>query len=562
MRCAMVIERPGRLLVCAVLISATLIPARGTDVQLRGVARADVSVYSDGVKCIPRDASPSSASTISIPRERVNDNYCDCLGGEDEPGTAACSDGQFWCINSGHKGVPIPHAWVDDGYCDCCDGSDEPAGLCPNTCNEIGREARQAARAEADRILKGVSTRDRYVAESLSATRKDKQRIDEARAELKVLKSKIRASEKLAESLRAAQRQGLAPGAPGGSPSGKTDPEADQELNDEDQAVPEEYEDMGIEDDTFNLEAEAGADWDEAYERDETEQTRNSMKGEGLDMAENPQAGEPDLLQDDFELTTDEHDNHENANIGESSIRAQHTKAVGDGVSPGKGADAAEDYLEMCKDVGSGLSPMMMKIQYYIAAVVSKAHALVPALAPKMQTESIGKNTLDACLSHVTNDLKAQRNREHEVSAELSAAEARIGESYGEDNAMRTLDGTCIRGSFTQYEYELCFFGKVQQFEHGKAIASLGKWGAWKVDKDVGYMEYKNGDACWNGPRRSTRVRITCGVSEEIVSVDEPNRCAYEMVIRSPAACRRELADAVLKDAFGDDHRGVAHDEL
>ncbi|KAF5301599.1 hypothetical protein FQR65_LT08904 [Abscondita terminalis] len=57
----------------------------------------------------------------------INDNYCDCLDGSDEPGTNACANGQFFCTKQNHKGHPnvISSTKVNDGICDCCDGSDE-----------------------------------------------------------------------------------------------------------------------------------------------------------------------------------------------------------------------------------------------------------------------------------------------------------------------------------------------------------------------------------------------------------------------------------------------------
>lgn len=104
----------------------------------------------------------------------MNDDFCDCPDGSDEPGTSACShlsrnspltvaerpgnsDPElqlalpgFYCKNKGHRPSYVPFQRVNDGICDyelCCDGSDEWARVggtkCEDRCKEIGKQWRK-----------------------------------------------------------------------------------------------------------------------------------------------------------------------------------------------------------------------------------------------------------------------------------------------------------------------------------------------------------------------------------------------------------------------------------
>lgn len=115
-----------------------------------------------------------SHPAIQIPFSSVNDDYCDCPDGSDEPGTSACSHLShhspmavadrpgnndleltsalpgFYCKNKGHRPSYVPFQRVNDGICDyslCCDGSDEWARVggtkCEDRCKEIGKEWRK-----------------------------------------------------------------------------------------------------------------------------------------------------------------------------------------------------------------------------------------------------------------------------------------------------------------------------------------------------------------------------------------------------------------------------------
>ncbi|KAL5130942.1 Glucosidase 2 subunit beta [Glycine soja] len=97
--------------------------------SLLGIHPLDEKYYnSEVIKC--RDGSKSFS------RDRLNDNFCDCPDGTDEPGTSACPNGKFYCRNLGSKPQFIVSSHVNDHFCDCCDGSDEYDGIicCPNTC--------------------------------------------------------------------------------------------------------------------------------------------------------------------------------------------------------------------------------------------------------------------------------------------------------------------------------------------------------------------------------------------------------------------------------------------
>ncbi|XP_049870583.1 uncharacterized protein LOC126370005 [Pectinophora gossypiella] len=64
-----------------------------------------------------------------IPFDWVNDDFCDCADGTDEPSTNACPRGIFYCDTQYQKKpvalLTVPSGKVNDGICDCCDGSDE-----------------------------------------------------------------------------------------------------------------------------------------------------------------------------------------------------------------------------------------------------------------------------------------------------------------------------------------------------------------------------------------------------------------------------------------------------
>jgi len=95
-----------------------------------------------------------------ISQNQLNDNYCDCVDGSDEPITSACNNGRFYC----HKLIlgmreNISSSKVNDKICDCCDGSDEiidNISYCIDTCSQITEKKISDLKNYVDLHLKGT----------------------------------------------------------------------------------------------------------------------------------------------------------------------------------------------------------------------------------------------------------------------------------------------------------------------------------------------------------------------------------------------------------------------
>ena len=102
------------LLAVLSVLCATLVACQEAE-KTFGVKPTDQHLYdSKPFKC-------DDGSKI-LKQKQINDDYCDCTDGTDEPGTSACDNGKFWCENTGHVGQFIFSSRVNDGICDCCDG--------------------------------------------------------------------------------------------------------------------------------------------------------------------------------------------------------------------------------------------------------------------------------------------------------------------------------------------------------------------------------------------------------------------------------------------------------
>lgn len=158
-----------------------------------------------------------SNPSVKLPFARVNDDYCDCPDGSDEPGTSACSylDPSspqtpqaaganltlpgFYCKNKGHIPAYVPFTSVNDGICDyevCCDGSEEWDAVggkkCEDRCKEIGKEWRAADERRQKSVGVAVKKRRELVVEAERLRKGVEERIGTLKVEIEGAEGKVR----------------------------------------------------------------------------------------------------------------------------------------------------------------------------------------------------------------------------------------------------------------------------------------------------------------------------------------------------------------------------------
>merc|ERR1712242_8151 len=159
--------------------------------------------------------------SIAIKYLQVNDDYCDCPDGSDEPGTSACSNGKFYCVNKGYKPKILPSSRVNDGICDCCDGSDEWAGplfqsgdaapdsACANVCMEMGKEEREERERLAKVIEEGAKMRNEMIEQGRERKRQREAEIETKKAEMEQVKVTLEEKRAVKDTAEAPEKEAL-----------------------------------------------------------------------------------------------------------------------------------------------------------------------------------------------------------------------------------------------------------------------------------------------------------------------------------------------------------------
>ncbi|KAK1342740.1 hypothetical protein QTO34_015506 [Cnephaeus nilssonii] len=490
----------------------------------RGVSLTNHHFYEESKPFTCLDGS------VTIPFDQVNDDYCDCKDGSDEPGTAACPNGSFHCTNTGYKPLYISSRWVNDGVCDCCDGTDEyNSGIvCENTCREKGRKERETLQQMAEVTREGFRLK-KILIEDWKKAREEKQKSLEDQVEvLRTVKEEAEKPEKEAKdrhqklweeqqaALKAQREQELAAS-------------AFQELDDNMDGVVSVAE--------LQTHPELDTDGDGVLSEGEAQtllgETRRWTLPPSTTVCGLPSGTStvprfyPPTRQHLLCLTS--------RSPRRSSPQYPHSPWRGGG-----GEEEGETEEEEEEDGGG----------FPGAGGAAQGEAPPPLTPPQPASPTEDKmppydeqtQALIDAAQEARNKFEEAERSLRDMEEAIRNLEQEISFDFGPDGEFAYLYKQCYELTTNEYVYRLCPFKHVSQQPKlgGGSPTNLGTWGSWAGPEHDKFssMKYEQGTGCWQGPNRSTTVRLLCGKETVVTSTTEPSRCEYLMELMTPAACQ------------------------
>ncbi|KZT51372.1 hypothetical protein CALCODRAFT_137503 [Calocera cornea HHB12733] len=511
-----------------------------------GVPKDKISLYAPIAGSNPPQWRCLDGTGDLLPFSAVNDDYCDCADGSDEPGTSACKGGMFHCVNEGHLPKDIPNLRVNDGLCDsdCCDGSDEPAGVCPNRCAELGEAYRTTLEQERKLRRTGSKIRSTYVLYAKKekkrleeALEKGRQAVDQARLDEMRLKAVLdRVESTSAEALEYKLKSPL-------YASLKSHSAAVQALTKKVSNLEGKITTLT----TILAELEKGhnPNYQDMAVRGAIKGYQDFLDSEKGAAPEVTEAGVEEMLkqdEDDVEVWT-----------------AEELKRLGQADLTG----LLLEHEQHLAGFGKSEDSILFSIEHYLPeAWVPYYHETKALLISWMVRLGVVRGVLDTSdsdeVQRARNAYSDAQRATREAEDDLAAAEdllTKLSGYYGPEGEWLKLKDTCIEKNTGEYTYSICFFGQAtQRSNNGGGVHNMGRFTTWNDEAAEGTLEYyssqlyEHGARCWNGPERSVELVLTCGTENALLSIAEPEKCEYIVEGTTPALCWPLETESQMKD--------------
>lgn len=566
------------------------------DMRTRGIAPHLLEKYSQSTfQC---DGKILSADSI-------NDDYCDCADGTDEPGTNACSTGTFYCVNKGYRIIKMPTSRVDDGVCDCCDGSDENRGhKCLDICSSVASSERvmleqltnnykqgsEIRRGLIDKVTKEAEEQISALATIQDSVVQHQIRLGELRAQKSEEDAQIEADAKKREEVAVVVAKKLL----------KLDTVRDDHLagyvlglfkslsidsshlvealvksfRGEEQTTHKHELEADNNDDHYGQDLFAVDEVGEIIHEDEEDAVAAAREEPVVHVTAHPPAcplmtsdpsgaNHPLLASLCLAIGLDG-----SVQVGDASSLFPEIRSLIYFTVKQRGAyDEAQllaGYYSLHQSF-EGFEDFYVTNQFadVIPDPSSAAAASTGLCPPAFQQGGVELCSVSRSLSNVFDNMKNSKQGvarpasaaldeavrvEEDLERQLRETEKvkRDLEAHSDHLAYLAIRDECMEVVDAKFTYKVCVMGSVTQTEDGShSSVTLGDFESVEED-DQGNgatLKFRHGQHCHAFGARSADVKVTCGSANKLISASEPSTCFYSFQMESPAACTPKFAE-------------------
>lgn len=463
------------------------------------------------------------AGAVSLPDSHVNDDYCDCLDGSDEPNTGACTNQPFVCQCKPHLAKTVFASRVNDGVCDCCDGADEwRSAACPNTCVDAAKAALETAQTaslkRAEREASGKKAKAERVA-----------KLADARATLETSLAAVNAARAVMARAEEAEASRLA-------------------AREARLAANEVASVLKLGELSTELLGVVIARLALAKLVDGVDALHEALKGLPSIDAAMSDVDSADMIMVAMEAKED---------ASAPDCRAA-TAACG----------REAELLALLPLAQLPTAELIALVQSFavstgqVAGLVDVAGALLTGVGESLDGVAIA-DALSLLAPFADADADAARLKFQQLETTAASSNATVAElvpvaaldsDFGQSQQWYALHRRCYATALTPFKYNLCPFDKFTQ--DGRTLGSYAGWADSKQQRqqaavgaaggaaaDVGgsdaaapRMLFEDGEPC-NGVPRQASVTFVCGNDDRLEAVTEPRTCVYEARFATPSAC-------------------------